>query len=66
MITRINIKNEVCGCCNNLIHKELGTVRGVFGVSIHFEENYIEITHTDEVSYNDLIAKLREMGYNVD
>lgn len=63
MKTTIKVVNIKCGGCANSIHKSLASLTGVFGVSVNLESGEITVDHTDEVSRQQLAAKLHAMGY---
>lgn len=63
MKTVIDLESvTVCGCSNS-IHKGLGDLRGVFGVKVEPDQRRIVVEHTDEVTPEELIGKLQQMGY---
>lgn len=63
MKTTIKLENANRGCCFNSTHKELGELNGIFGVNIDTENSSITVEHTDEVIREEIIEKLKEMGY---
>lgn len=63
MTTTIRLENANRGCCFNSTHKEIGELTGVFGVNIDTANNTITIEHTDEVSREEIVEKLRKIGY---
>lgn len=65
MKTTLRIKNcYECGCRNS-VHKTLSRIRGIYGVRVDPDRREITIEHTDEISENELAARLEEMGYSV-
>ena len=63
MKTTIKVINIKCGGCANSIHKSLATLTGVFGVNVDIESGAITVEHTDEVTRENIAAKLLSMGY---
>lgn len=63
MKTTVKLQSTNRGCCFNSTYKEIGSLNGIFGVSIDTTNNTITVDHTDEVSRETIIQKLREMGY---
>lgn len=64
MKTTIKVENLKCSSCANSIHKSLGLLVGVFGVNIDMVSGDVTIEHTDEVTYEQLVAKLLSLGYD--
>lgn len=63
MKTTIKVVNIKCGGCANSIHRSLAALTGVFGVDVNLESGGITVDHTDEVTREQLAAKLLSMGY---
>lgn len=63
MKTALKIKNTNCGSCANSIHKSLGELNGVFGVNINMITGEIVIDHTNEITREMIIEKLKELDY---
>lgn len=63
MKTTIKVDNIRCGSCANSIHKAMGALPGVFGISVDMVSGHVTADHTDEVSAAQLERKLASMGY---
>ena len=63
MKTTIKLTNANRGCCFNSTYKEIGELTGVFGVNIDTANNTITVDHTDEVTKEEIIKRLKEIGY---
>lgn len=48
--------------CNNQVLKQLGTLRGVFGAEMNRIEGEITVSHTDEVSREQIWEVLISQG----
>ncbi len=66
MKTTIKLESANRGCCFNSTHKEIGELTGIFGVNINTANNTITVDHTDEVSKEEIIKRLKEIGYSPD
>ena len=64
MKTTIKLKSTNRGCCINVTHKEIGELTGIFGISIDTTNNTVTVDHTDEVTKEEIVIKLREIGYH--
>ncbi len=64
---RTIIKVERASCCafNNSIDREIASISGVYGVNIDNNKNEVTIDHTNEVSFEQVVAKLEENDYQV-
>ena len=49
--------------CTNKTLKSLGTLQGVFGAEIDQVNGIVEVSHTDEVSREQLAEQLQALGY---
>jgi predicted regulator of Ras-like GTPase activity (Roadblock/LC7/MglB family) len=50
--------------CNNQILNELGKLQGVFGAELDRIDGLIVVSHTDEVSREEIVVKLELMGFS--
>lgn len=57
--------NEESGCavCNNEILKSIGRIRGVFGAELDRIDGRIVVSHTDEVSRQEIAQLLASLGF---
>ena len=66
MKTKVKLEDVIGYGCSNVIHKGLGTLTGVFGVSVDVGDNTVTVDHTDEVTARQIEDKLTEMGYRIE
>lgn len=66
MRTTVKLKDGIGYGCNNVIHKGLGTLTGVFGVSVDVGDGTVTVDHTDEVTARQIEDKLTGMGYRIE
>ena len=59
----ITVDNLKCGGCENTIKKTLQKIRGVEKVSIHPENNQIDVMHDEIVTRNMITHALKSIGY---
>jgi copper chaperone len=59
----IIVDNLKCGGCENTIKKALQKIRGVEKVSIHPENNQIDVIHDDSVTRSAITNALKSIGY---
>ena len=64
---RTIIKVERAACCtfNNLLNREIASINGVYGVNIDNFKKEVTIDHTNDVSFEHIVAKLEENQYKV-
>lgn len=63
MKTTLEVQDvNACGCPNAL-HKALAGLQGIFGVAADSGRGTVTVEHTDEVTPEDIIQRLREAGY---
>jgi copper chaperone len=62
-LDNITVDNLKCGGCENTIKKTLQKIRGVEKVTIHPENNQIDVTHDEIVTRNMITHALKSMGY---
>ena len=63
MYSTFNISENDCMSCTNVTLKSLGTLRGVFGAEIDRINGQVVVNHTDEVSREEISARLDSLGY---
>jgi copper chaperone len=59
----ITVDNLKCGGCENTIKKTLQKIKGVEKVTIHPENNQIDVSHDEIVTRNMITHALKSMGY---
>jgi copper chaperone CopZ len=57
------IRKSECNSCTNLVLKSLGTLQGVYGGNIDTINGIINVSHTDEISRDEISKELYRMGY---
>jgi len=56
------ISNKDCISCNNQVIKAIGTLQGVFGAEIDRIRGRILVSHTDEVTHEEIDNMLDSLG----
>lgn len=62
MYSTFFVSKSECMACNNQVLKQLGTLRGVFGAEMNRIEGEITVSHTDEVSREQIWEVLISQG----
>ncbi len=57
------ISKSECMTCTNKTLKGLGALQGVFGAEIDSVSGKVVVSHTDEVSREEIAAVLLSLGY---
>jgi len=65
MKTTVRVENARCDRCSNAVHKDIGTLNGIFGVSIDIANGTVTVDHTDEVSREAIVKHLADIGFTV-
>jgi len=63
MRTVIQVERANCCAFNNSLNREIAALNGVYAVNIDNYKNEVTIDHTDEVSFEEIYAKLEHSGY---
>ncbi|MFT3754236.1 MAG: hypothetical protein QM800_15630 [Paludibacter sp.] len=63
MYSTFLISKSECMTCTNKTLKSLGTLRGIFGAEIDQIVGKVVVSHTDEVSREEIAKMLAELGY---
>lgn len=64
MYSTFDVDGSGCLACNNQILSELGRIQGVFGADVDFVNQRVIVSHTDEVTREDITQVLEKMGFN--
>ena len=64
MYSTFLVSKDQCLTCNNQVLKELGILQGVFGAELDRIDGLIVVSHTDEVSREEIVVKLELMGFS--
>ena len=65
MYSAFLIFKSECLTCNNEVLKTLGTLQGVFGAEMDRIDGRIVVNHTNEVTREEIGAKLTSLGFSV-
>ena len=57
------IRKTQCNSCTNLVLKSLSTLRGVYGGDVDTINGVITVSHTDEVSREEIAHELLRLGF---
>jgi copper chaperone CopZ len=57
------VSTSECMTCNNQVLKTLGTLQGIFGAEMDRMGGRIVVSHTDEVSRNEISEMLGKLGF---
>ena len=63
MYSTFLIAKSECMICTNKTLKSLGSLRGVFGAEIDQIDGKVVVSHTDEVSREEIAEALLALGY---
>ncbi len=63
MYSTFFISKSGCMTCTNKTLKSLGTLHGVFGAEIDQVNGKVEVSHTDEISREEIAEMLSTLGY---
>lgn len=62
--TLLRAEGFSCPSCVNKIEKQVGRLKGVEGVKVHFASARIEVDHDESVtSVEDVVAAVAKAGY---
>ena len=53
-----------CRTCNNQVLKSLGTLQGVFGAKMDRIDGNIVVSHTDEITREEIARILTSLGFH--
>lgn len=65
MYSTFKITEAECASCTNKTLKNLGTLQGVFGAEIDRIAGKIDVSHTDEISREQILEALKQEGYQI-
>jgi hypothetical protein len=63
MYSTFLVSKDQCLTCNNQVLKELGKLQGIFGAELERIDGRIVVSHTDEVSREEIAKVLKEIGF---
>jgi copper chaperone CopZ len=65
MYSTFQISEAECTSCTNKTLKKLGALQGIFGAEIDRIGGKIEVSHTDEISREQIAEALKKEGYQI-
>ena len=63
MYSTFIVSTSECMTCTNQTLKSLGTLQGVFGAEIDHIEGKIVVSHTEEISREEIEKMLESLGF---
>ena len=63
MYSTFDVNGEGCLVCNNQVLGRLGNLQGVFGAEVDYINGRVVVSHTDEVTREDIAGVLNELGF---
>ena len=64
MISTFLVSKTDCMTCNNQVLKSLGTLQGVFGAEVDRIDGNIVVSHTDEITREEIGRTLASLGFH--
>jgi len=64
MISTFLVSKTDCMTCNNQVLKSLGTLQGVFGAEMDRIDGNIVVSHTDEITREEIGKTLASLGFH--
>lgn len=64
MYSTFDVDGSGCLACNNQVLGELGKIQGVYDADVDFVNQRVTVSHTDEVTREDILQVLGKMGLN--
>lgn len=64
MISTFIVSETECRTCNNQVLKSLGTLQGVFGAEMDRIDGNIVVSHTDEITREEIGKSLASLGFH--
>jgi len=64
MISTFLVSKTDCMTCNNQVLKSLGTLQGVFGAEVDRIDGNIVVSHTDEITREEIGKTLASLGFH--
>ena len=65
MYSTFLVSTSECMTCNNQVLKTLGTLQGVFGAEMDNIDGRIVVSHTEEVTRNEIESILIKLGFQI-
>ena len=63
MYSTFDVNGDGCLVCNNQVLARIGKLQGVFGAEIDYLNGGVVVSHTDEVTREEISRTLKELGF---
>ncbi len=63
MYSTFDVNGDGCLVCNNQVLGTLGKLQGVFGAEVDYVNGRVVVSHTDEVTRDDISLVLNKLGF---
>jgi copper chaperone CopZ len=63
MYSTFDVDGSGCLACSNQVLTKLGRLQGVFGADVDYVNNRVVVSHTDEVTREQILNQLNELGF---
>ena len=63
MYSTFDVNGDGCLVCNNQVLARIGKLQGVFGAEIDYLNDRVVVSHTDEVTREEISRTLKDLGF---
>ena len=63
MYSTFDVNGDGCLVCNNQVLARIGKLQGVFGAEIDYLNGRVVVSHTDEVTREEISRTLKDLGF---
>ncbi len=63
MYSTFDVNGNDCLVCNNQVLARIGKLQGVFGAEIDYLNGRVVVSHTDEVTREEISRTLKDLGF---
>ena len=63
MYSTFDVNGDGCLVCNNQVLARIGKLQGVFGAEIDYLNGRVVVSHTDEVTREEIARTLKDLGF---
>ncbi len=63
MYSTFDVNGDGCLVCNNQVLARIGKLQGVFGAEIDYLNGRVVVSHTDEVTREEIYRTLKDLGF---
>ena len=63
MYSTFDVNGDGCLVCNNQVLARIGKLQGVFGTEIDYLNGRVVVSHTDEVTREEISRTLKDLGF---